>query len=437
MGLKKLLTQGIIWRSLYFFSVLLVNVFLSRYLRAGATGSLYFISIIFSFMQVVLSLGGESGLTYFASGNKIERNQLLTVAAAWSMVAGAVMSLLVYVYFLFDHSATPVETGWYCLYGFVFVSGLSLANYGAVIYYTKENYYLPNILLSIVNIFFVFLIPGKASIPDESQVQWMTFLYFATYFAGGLLVFVSYAMLYRKEGKPGFPKGGLFRQLLTYSLTALGANAIFFLVYRVDYVFVKYSPVCTPEDLGNYIQVSKIGQLMLIIPQIIAVVVFPTTASGMDNNKLNNALMAMSRIFSQLFLVIFIGVAILGKQFFTIVFGETFNKMQWPMLILIPGIFSLSVVTLLSAYFAGKGKVSLNLYAAIAGLIVTIIGDFIFVPKYGIIAAAIVSTISYIVNTALVMWFYYRDHPLHFPEFFKWRKSDYDWFFSMLKAMKT
>ena len=100
MGLKKLLTQGIIWRSLYFFSVLLVNVFLSRYLRAGATGSLYFISIIFSFMQVVLSLGGESGLTYFASGNKIERNQLLTVAAAWSMVAGGVMSLLVYVYFL-------------------------------------------------------------------------------------------------------------------------------------------------------------------------------------------------------------------------------------------------------------------------------------------------------------------------------------------------
>ncbi|MGN6354779.1 MAG: hypothetical protein ACTHLB_15410, partial [Parafilimonas sp.] len=61
MGLKKLLTQGIIWRSLYFFSVLLVNIFLSRYLRAGATGNLYFISIIFSFMQVVLSLGGESG----------------------------------------------------------------------------------------------------------------------------------------------------------------------------------------------------------------------------------------------------------------------------------------------------------------------------------------------------------------------------------------
>lgn len=436
MGLKKLLTQGIIWRSLYFFSVLLVNIFLSRYLRAGATGNLYFISIIFSFMQVVLSLGGESGLTYFASGNKIERNKLLTVAAAWSIAAGAIMSLLVYLYFLIDHSATATEITWYCLYGFVFVSGMSLANYSAVIYYTKENYYLPNILLTLVNILYVFLIPGKESVPDESQAQWITFLYFATYFAGGLLVFASYVILYRKEGRPGLPKGGLFRQLLTYSFTALGANAIFFLVYRIDYVFVKYSPVCTPEDLGNYIQVSKIGQLMLIIPQMIAVVVFPTTASGTDDNKLNNALMVMSRIFSQLFLLMFIGVAVFGKQFFTIVFGESFNKMQLPMLILIPGIFSLSVVTLLSAYFAGKGKVRINLYAAICGLIVTITGDFIFVPKYGIVAAALVSTISYAVNTALVMWFYYREHPLHFSEFFRWRKSDYDWFFSMLKVMK-
>ncbi|SFP86513.1 MATE family efflux transporter [Parafilimonas terrae] len=436
MGLKKLLTQGIIWRSLYFFSVLLVNVFLSRYLRAGATGNLYFISIIFSFMQVVLSLGGEPGLTYFASANIIHRNKLLTIAAVWSMAAGAIMALLIYLYYLINPAATSTEITWYCLYGFVFVSGLSLANYGSAIYYTKENYYLPNILLSLVNILYVLLIPGKASMPDEGQVQWITFLYFATYFAGGLLVFASYIILYRKEGKPGFPAGSLFRQLLKYSFTALGANAIFFLVYRVDYVFVKYSPVCTPEDLGNYIQVSKIGQMMLIIPQIIAVVVFPTTASGADDNKLNNAIMAMSRIFSQLFLLIFIGIAIFGKQFFTIVFGESFNKMQLPMLILIPGIFALSVATLLSAYFNGKGKVSVNLYAAIAGLVITIIGGLIFVPKYGIIAAAIVSTISYFVNTAIVVWFYYRNNPLHFAGFFKWKKSDYDWLLSLLKAVK-
>ena len=436
MGLKKLLTQGIIWRSFYFFSVLLVNVFLSRYLRAAATGNLYLITIIFSFLQAVLSLGGESGITYFASARIIERNKLITLTAIWSIVAGIIMCGLVYLYFLFADGGNQPAVSWYCVYGFIYVFGLSLANYGSVIYYTRENYFLPNFLLSVVNIVFIFFIPGKTTPHNTIQTDWTIFLYFTTFAVGGLLVYIFYIIQHKHESALGFPRRNVFSQLLKYSFTALGANAIFFLVYRIDYLFVNYSPVCTAADLGNYIQVSKIGQLMLTVPQIIAVVVFPTTASGADENKLNNAIMVMARIFSQLFLLVFVGVAIFGKHFFTIVFGESFNKMQLPMLILIPGIFSLSVVALLSAYFSGKGKIKINLYAAITGLVVMVTGDFIFVPHYGIIAAAIISTVSYMSNTAFVMWHYYRNNPLHFSEFLKWKKSDYDWFFSILKPIK-
>jgi len=131
--------------------------------------------------------------------------------------------------------------------------------------------------------------------------------------------------------------------------------------------------------------------------------------------------------------LVFIGVALFGKQFFTGVFGESFNKMQLPMLILIPGIFSLSLLALLSAYFAGKGKIKVNLYAAIIGLIVMITGDFIFVPRYGILGAAIVSTVSYMVNTGFSMWHFHREYSIHWIEFFKWKKTDYNWLLSLLK----
>ena len=127
---------------------------------------------------------------------------------------------------------------------------------------------------------------------------------------------------------------------------------------------MKYSPVCTAADLGNYIQVSKLGQMMLIIPQIIASVVFPRTASGIDRMKINNAIMMIARLFSQLFLLAFIITALFGDRIFIMLFGETFNKMQLPMLVIIPGIFSLSVLVLLSAYFSGKGKIKINLHGA-------------------------------------------------------------------------
>jgi O-antigen/teichoic acid export membrane protein len=437
MGLRKLLTQSIIWRSFYYFSVLLVNIFLSRYLQAAGTGNLYLITIIFSFMQVVLSLGGETGVIYFASGNIIERNKLITLTAAWSVVAGIIMMAFVYAYFLIDTTADKNLLNWYCVFGFLYVCGQSLAIYATAVYYTKEKYFIPNFLSAVVNLAFVLIIP-KNTVPHKPvQVEWITLLYFITFFASGLLIFISYALQYKKEGAISFPNRDAFMQLIHYSITALGANAIFFLVYRIDYLFVKYSPVCTDADLGNYIQVSKLGQLMLTVPQIIATVVFPRTASGVDEKSLNNAIMTMARIFSQLFLLLFIGIAVIGRQFFTAIFGESFNKMQLPMLILIPGIFSLSVLTLLSAYFAGKGKVKINLYSALIGLIVMVTGDLIFVPRYGILAAAVVSTVSYVANTGYAMWHFHRDYSIHWLEFFKWRKTDYNWLLSLLKINTT
>lgn len=437
MGLKKLLTQSIIWRSFYFFSILLINVFLSRYLQAAGTGNLYFLTIIFTFVQLILSLSADSSVIYFASGNIVERNKLITLSGVWSLVAGILMSGVVYAYFFVDASADKTLINWYCVFGFLYVCGQSLTNYSVAIYYTKENYFLPNFLLGAVNIIYVLFIPGAKANHDSTHTQWLIFFYFFTFFISGVLVFLSYVIQYKKEGAMRFPESHLFRQIIRYSLTALGANAVFFLVYRVDYLFVNYSPVCTTADLGNYIQVSKLGQMMLVVPQIIAGVVFPRTASGIEPENLNKAIITIARILSQLFLLMFVVVAILGKQIFTLVFGETFNKMQLPMLILIPGIFSLSLLALLSAYFGGKGKIKINLYAAIIGLIVMIIGDFIFVPRYGIIAAAAISTLSYLANTGYSMWHFHKDFSIKWFEFFKWRKEDYNWLFSFFKINKA
>ena len=190
MGLKKLFTQSIIWRGFYFFSVLLVNIFLSRYLQAAATGNLYFITVIFTFSYVVLSLGGESGIIYFASGNIIERNKLITLGAVWSFVAGIIMAVFVRLYFLFNGSADQALVYWYCTFAFLFVSGQLLANYSVGIYYTRENYFLPNFLLAIVNLVFVFLIPGKIAVAHSTEVRWITLFYFATFWCGWIVGFL-------------------------------------------------------------------------------------------------------------------------------------------------------------------------------------------------------------------------------------------------------
>ena len=65
-----------------------------------------------------------------------------------------------------------------------------------------------------------------------------------------------------------------------------------------------------------------------------------------------------------------------------------------------------------------------------------IAGAWIFVPKYGIIAAAAVSTVSYAVNMFYALFIFYKDYQINFIDFFRWRKEDYYWIKNLMVKEK-
>ena len=131
----------------------------------------------------------------------------------------------------------------------------------------------------------------------------------------------------------------------------------------------------------------------------------------------SETVMLLARIFSILFLLLIILVAFIGDWLFPFVFGPTFNKMQVPMLLLLPGIFCVSVLVILASFFSGKGNVRVSVYAAFLALAVVLVGDYFFVPVYGIIAAALVSTIGYSVNLGYYLLQFKKDYSLSLSSF--------------------
>jgi O-antigen/teichoic acid export membrane protein len=242
------------------------------------------------------------------------------------------------------------------------------------------------------------------------------------------LLAIAFIVLNNSYKNISLPDKGSLKLLLKYSLLALTSNIIFFFVYRIDYWFVKYNTEsCTSADLGNYIQAAKLGQMLLIVPQIFASVIFPQTASGALKNNITESIVVFFRIFFQVLLVALIVVGILGDWFFPAVFGASFNNMKIPTLFLLPGIFSLSVLCLLSAYFGGIGKVKINVIGGLFALVVVIIGNLIFIPKYGIIGAAAVSTIGYTVNLMYSFIHFFKDNPIRIKTLFAFNIGDWYW----------
>ncbi|MBS1731138.1 MAG: polysaccharide biosynthesis C-terminal domain-containing protein [Bacteroidetes bacterium] len=426
MNFKISLQQGLIWRSLYFLSLLLVNIFFSRYLKASTIGWVFYLTNIFAFVQLLASLSLESGITYFAASGKINANHLFWVSSTWSIVIGFISSFLLYFYLHYFGELDPAAGMKYFYFSFCYITGLLLTNYATVLFYAKGVFKLPNILMVSLNFILLLLILCFFSFYTNA-LDIVLNIYFLFFLLQGFILILAYLIQNKSWREFGWPNKAETKKILRFSIISLMANTIFFLVYRIDYWFVHKSPVCTDADLGNYIQVSKIGQMLLIVPQIIASVVYPGTASGQGREQFHAGIMIIARLLSRLFLVALIITSFFGNTIFITVFGETFDRMWLPFMILIPGIFALSVLTMLSSYFAGKGNLRVNVIGASIALMIVITGDYFFVPKYGIIAAACVSSMAYMANLAFSLRQFKLDYNINIIHFFTWKKSDFSW----------
>ncbi|MEI2710633.1 MAG: polysaccharide biosynthesis C-terminal domain-containing protein [Chitinophagaceae bacterium] len=431
MTFEKLLQQSLIWRGFYFITVLLVNVILSRFLQADGAGWIYYITNFFSLILLVASLSMESGYTFFSSNNTISKHKLAWFSIIWTVLVALLTLLLVgYYFFKIKHLSADISNQ-YILYSITYICGILLINFFTVLFYAQNNFFLPNLIMGILNLGLCVFIYFSAT--DINVYNKIVDAYFIVMLLQGILLALAFIVKNKSYTSFSLPNKNEVQQLLKYSLVALAGNLVFFFVYRIDYWFVRYNTnSCSAEDLGNYIQASKMGQLLLVIPQIMASAIFPQTASGAMRSNVNKSILVLFRIFLIVFIVAILLVAFLGNWLFPFVFGNSFNNVTIPLILLLPGIFGIAVLVLLSAYFSGKGKVSINVKGAALALIVVVIGDIIFIPKYGIYAAAFVSAIAYLVNLSYALWHFFKDYQLTFFQLFSFSKQDWFWVKNML-----
>ncbi|MFY8003748.1 MAG: lipopolysaccharide biosynthesis protein, partial [Chitinophagaceae bacterium] len=247
--------------------------------------------------------------------------------------------------------------------------------------------------------------------------------YFIFYIIIAMVIWLQ--LFFNRQSFPSIIDNNLhIKQLYQYSSITLGANILFFFVYKIDYWLVEAN--CSAYLLGNYIQASKMGQLLLIIPQILASAIFPKTAKNNDATvEINHILLVFFRVFAQCFLLLLLVMLVIGKQMFITVFGNSFSEMHLPFLILLPGIFCLSMVQLISAYMLGKGETTIEITGAALALLIALPMCYWLIPTVGIIGAAIGSVLGYLTNMLYLLYKLRQFQFFYLKELFVWRRTDW------------
>ena len=415
MNIQKLLYQNIFWRGLFFMTSFLLNVFIARHFDAAITGWIYYLFTIFSFYTLIGSFSLEAGLIYFGSKKEISLEKLTGFSMLWAL---SIALLVVISYFVLILLGTDIPMIKF-QYALLFICGNILLTFITSLFYAQQNYVTSNVVgISINLLLIILLLNVNASSGLNNHV--FIFIYFGSFLiAGTLLLFLLFKKLTISDF--GWFNMLQLKKLFKYSTIVFLSNVVFFLLYKIDYWFVNR--YCNPDELGNYIQISKVAQMFFILPAILAGALFPLIA-GNHIGKIENTLKVISRTIFFLYLLGCGVLIIVGKWLFPFVFGESFSGMYQPFLFLIPGILALSTLYTLTAYFSGKNKVSVNLMGSFLALIVIVAGDALLIPKYGIIAAASVSSLGYITYHIFVLYTFNRIHRSGVVDFFYFRLSD-------------
>lgn len=366
------------------------NVLLARYCLANHFGVLNFVTNNLAILLLVISLGLEAGIGYALVQKTIPKERLASLAL---LVTPAVILFVFLLLPLFNFSLGFFNSQLLVSFSLLFLAGNLLLNVSAPFYQAEGRYKRVTTIGAFFNAGLCALgITFLVLDPEHEYLKLFVLLYAALYFLYGLFLSLKPLTYLRRNGF-ALPTKKQLQPFFRYAFSALAANLLFLLVYRVDYWFVE--AYCSNAALGNYIQASKLGQLFLLLPTFIATPVFFTSDATLDGNPAR-VLPLITRWVFVATLAALVLALLLGYYLFDVIYGPTFDQVFVCLLGLAIGITALSVNRIICAFWARSGQVQFNIIGNAIALAAIVLLDALFIKRYGIVAAALISSVGYV-----------------------------------------
>jgi O-antigen/teichoic acid export membrane protein len=220
-----------------------------------------------------------------------------------------------------------------------------------------------------------------------------------------------FAWLARRLGTPARGWVRRTRQRLrpatSFGMKGAINNTLQQLNYRADLLILN--AVAARATVGHYAVALTLTTGALVLPRALSSVLFPRVSSldATAGPREQERIAVKSVRHAVVVALGTVAALALALPLVPVVYGSDFRDSVGLGYLLLPGLFSLSVGTVMAAVTMGKGRAD---YALAAGLIVTPLTLALYavlVPRFEATGAAVASTISY-TGSAVVWWLFWR-----------------------------
>lgn len=205
----------------------------------------------------------------------------------------------------------------------------------------------------------------------------------------------------------------LLRRMIAYGIkfhVSILAGAI---MLRADLLIVNHFR--GPEEAGVYSVASQFALLLMLLPGVIATLLFPRVTAEQDARGETTCLVTRYTTFIMFLCCL---AAVPFSLLLPVLYGEAFSGATKLLLILLPGVYLMGLESVLVQHFNALGLPrAIPVYWVIT-LALNLFLVFALVPRFGAQGAAIASTISYAAIFALVALHFHTSTGRSFTEVF-------------------
>ena len=205
----------------------------------------------------------------------------------------------------------------------------------------------------------------------------------------------------------------LLRRMITYGIkfhVSILAGAI---MLRADLLVVNHFR--GPEEAGVYSVASQFALLLMLLPGVIATLLFPRVTAEQDARGETTCLVTRYTTFIMFLCCL---AAVPFSLLLPVLYGDAFAGATKLLLILLPGVYLMGLESVLVQHFNALGLPrAIPVYWVIT-LVFNLVLVFTLVPRFGAQGAAIASTISYAAIFALVALHFHTSTGRSFTEVF-------------------
>src|SRR5215217_3703788 len=205
----------------------------------------------------------------------------------------------------------------------------------------------------------------------------------------------------------------LLRRMIGYGLKFHISILACAIILRADLLVVNHYRGAA--EAGVYSVASQFGLLLMLLPGVIATLLFPRVTAEQDARGETTCLVTRYTTFIMFLCCL---AAVPFSLLLPLLYGAAFSEATTLLLILLPGVYLMGLESVLVQHFTAMGLPRLIPMYWVATLALNLILVFALVPRFGAQGAAIASTISYAAIFGLVALHFHTSTGRSFTEVF-------------------